>query len=75
MMRMLEAFMPAFEISQSMLVNQGLSARVAAGVAMPEIGEVAEPALADIVGSFKKFVGDDTVCARQGRVVQMSIGA
>jgi LGFP repeat-containing protein len=51
--------MSAVEISRSMLVNQGLSAR-AALVAMPfELNDVTAPAGSDVVSSFKQLLTDD----------------
>ena len=59
---MWEAFMPALEISQSMLVNRGLSALAASGGALAAIDDTpAAPALSDIVGSFKGIVASATV--------------
>jgi LGFP repeat-containing protein len=72
---MWEAFMPALEISQSMLVNQGLSALAASGGALAAIGDIpASPALSDIVGSFKGIVADGTVAVTDPALIGTIVG-
>lgn len=53
--------MPAINISQSMLVNQGLSARLALGGASEALTDPAGPPVADVVGSFKGIIADPGV--------------
>lgn len=50
--------MPAAQISQFMLVNQGLSVRSALGFNTAQINDDAEPPITDVVGAFQKLIVD-----------------
>jgi hypothetical protein len=70
-----EAFMPALEISQSMLVNRGLSALAVGGGTLAEIADTsASPALADILGSFKGIVANGTVAVTDPALIGTIVG-
>ena len=55
--------MPAAKISQSMLVNQGLSVRSAQRVGMDQITDGAGPPIAEVVGAFQKLIIDPSFSA------------